>query len=101
MNYKDIEQEQLVGYWAKTIGLSKKTIDTHPQIDDIILLRQFRQEFWDLPNFWRTQYDKIYSYVYKGRFPLTKAHLRQLTRIARGMIKWRKKRTPLKTQVVI
>jgi len=52
MNRKDLEQlqqtqaleqEQLVGYWIKTFGISKKTLDTHPHGDDLVAVLKVRQ----------------------------------------------------------
>lgn len=86
-----LEQEQLVGYWAKTLGISKRDIEHHPCIDDIILLKKFRQEFWDLPPFWRHDYDRIYKSVYAG-ISLKAKQIKKLKQITEGMIKWRSTR---------
>jgi len=91
-NFKDIEQEQLVGYWIKRKGITKRDLDTHPCIDDVILLLQFKKEFSDLPSFWKAPYHRIYKSVYKGKIPLKQKQLNILTRMTEGMIVWRKKR---------
>ena len=36
------EQEQLLGYWIKKYGISKKTLDTHPCGDDLVALLNIR-----------------------------------------------------------
>lgn len=90
---QNLEQEQLVGYWTKTLGLSKKALETHPCIDDVILLKNFRREFWDLPKFWKTPFQRIYKRVYEGKIPLKKRDIKELKRMTEGMIKWRQKRS--------
>lgn len=91
MRRQAVEQEQLVGYWAKTLGISKQDIEHHACIDDIILLKKFRQEFWDLPPFWKHDYDRIYKSVYAG-IKLKAKQLKKLKQITEGMIKWRSTR---------
>ena len=89
----DLEQEQLIGYWSKkTHGISRKDIQEHPCIDDLILLVKFKAEFWDLPSFWRAPFEHIYKSVYTSKIPLKGKQLRQLSRIATGMITWRNSR---------
>lgn len=85
-------QEQLVGYWAKTKGISRDDLLKHPCIDDVIMLVNFREEFWDLPPFWKAPFNNIYKSVYQGKIPLKAKQLKMLQRIAEGMIKWRKQR---------
>lgn len=40
---RNILQEQLVGYWIKTFGISKRDLDTHPHGDDLVAVLQIRQ----------------------------------------------------------
>lgn len=40
---RNLEQEQLLGYWIKTFGISKKILDTHPYGDDLVAVLQVRQ----------------------------------------------------------
>lgn len=41
----DIKQNQLIGYWAKTRGITLKDIEKHPQIEDVILLLNYKDTF--------------------------------------------------------
>jgi len=44
MHYnKDIEQNQLIGYWLKSVGLTLKTLERHPCIDDLIALQTVKR----------------------------------------------------------
>lgn len=92
-------QSQLVGYWAKTQGLTQKDLDQHPCIDDVVLLKKFRKEFYDLPSFFLKPYNKIYKSVYQGKIPLKAKQLSTLMRITKAMIKWRQKRQQQKTKI--
>lgn len=62
---QSIEQSQLVGYWAKTKGLTQKDLLEHPQIDDAILLIQIRDEMWSKFNLsergcWSGYWNSVY-----------------------------------------
>ena len=40
-----IEQQQFIGYWAKSKGINLKTIEKHKQIDDVILMLKYKDTF--------------------------------------------------------
>lgn len=84
-------QEQLIGYWAKKIGLTHSAITKHPCADDIVLLYRFRSEFRDLPSFEYKRYLKISDSVVKQKKPLTNKQLRQLEHLAKKMASRRSK----------
>ena len=84
-----LEQEQLVGYWIKRFGISRKDLTCHPQIDDVIFLLKFRDEFQDMNNFRKKQFQKIWSWVYSGKYALKAKHLRQLEASAQHTIRKR------------
>lgn len=47
VNARYYEQQQLIGYWAKTKGINISTIDQHPYPDDVVLLLNIRDSsFW-------------------------------------------------------
>jgi len=83
----ELEQEQLVGYWIKQFGISRKTLVDHPQIDDLILLIKFRSEFNNLSRYRQKKIKQIWNYVYKGNFPLKAKHLDTLYHTGRLCIK--------------
>ena len=35
---KHLEQQQYIGYWLKSVGLTLRTLEHHPCIEDIVLL---------------------------------------------------------------
>jgi hypothetical protein len=87
-----LEQEQLVGYWIKRFGLTRRDLESHPQIDDLMFLIKFRAEFWDMNRGLKSKYFKAWDWVYNKHLPLKKNHLNNLHRIGTTIIKWRKNR---------
>jgi hypothetical protein len=102
------EKNHYTNQWCCSIGVKSKDLGcgvkkdkdgkvkdnqlAHPQIDDVVLLTNWKKEFWDCPKFWKPTINNIWSYVYKHKMPLKDSHLRQLTKITKGIIKWRKTR---------
>jgi hypothetical protein len=84
-----LEAEQLVGYWIKRHGISKKDLDTHPQIEDIMLLIKFNAEFWDMNQRFKKKYNSIWHRVYTKKLPLKNNHLNNLKKIGKTIVKWR------------
>jgi hypothetical protein len=44
---RSLEQEQLIGYWIKSKGIKHSDFVNHPYIDDVILMINMRDEFWN------------------------------------------------------
>jgi hypothetical protein len=84
-NYKDIEQEQLIGYWIKRFGINRKDLTEHPQIDDVMLILQVRNFVKDNPghisNREQAQLGAIWGYVYKKHYPLKRKYLNTLENV--------------------
>lgn len=79
---KNFEQEQLVGYWLKTRGITRKALETHPHIDDVILLLKYRDAMWDLlNNSERAVWGAYWGYTYNKRKALKKKSLAKLEQI--------------------
>ncbi len=65
--------------WLRDKGLKISDLDSHPQIDDVILLAQWRDALWADANlsersFWGTQWD----WAYIRKYPLKKKMLTKL-----------------------
>ena len=88
-----LEQEQLVGYWLKRFGISRKDLESHPAIDDVIFLLKFKNEFQDMNNFRQKQFNCIWNWCYKGKFSLKAKHLKQLKASAEHTIRKRNRLT--------
>jgi hypothetical protein len=86
----ELEQEQLVGYWIKQFGISRKALVDHPQIDDVMLLIKFRLEFYKGSKAKHKRFfDNTWNWVYHNKFPLKAKQLRTLGYYAQGTIKHR------------
>lgn len=83
----------------KTGKVKTKQIEAHPAIDDVILLRNWKKEFWDCPHFWKKDIERIWDYVYRKKCPMKATHLGKLKKITEGIIKWRKTRTEQTTKI--
>jgi GTPase involved in cell partitioning and DNA repair len=76
------ELEHLTNYWCKTLGIKAEDLTRHPQIDDVILLIKFIQEYEKE----LTPKQRVYVYImwdwcYKKYNPLSKKYLKALTKI--------------------
>jgi hypothetical protein len=90
LSHKDLEQEQLVGYWIKRYGISKKDFDSHPQIDDLMLLIKYRAELYtQLKAKHKRFFDNTWAWVYNNKLPLKAKQLRTLGYYVEGTIRHR------------
>lgn len=74
--------EGVTNYWCRTIGIHNNDLDSHPQMDDVILLIKFIKEFSRQFN----NDDRIATYViwdwcYNKRLPLRKKQMKRLLNI--------------------
>lgn len=77
-----LEQEQLVGYWLKKKGITRKALETHKHIDDVILLLKWREAMWDVLNSSeQAVWGAYWGYTYKKRKALKKKSLNKLEQI--------------------
>jgi len=82
-----LEQEQLVGYWLKRKGITRKALETHPHIDDVILLMKYRDGMWNyLNNSERAVWAAYWGYTYNKRKALKKKSLSKLEQITNTVI---------------
>ena len=84
-----LEQEQLVGYWAKKFGaITRKDLTDHPQIDDVIMLLKIRDELGKhFNNKESGMWGFCWSYTYHKRCHLKKKHLKKLETLVTGITK--------------
>lgn len=96
--HQNLEQEQLVGYWSKRFGISKQDLDRHPQIDDLMLLIKYKDEFYhDQKAKHRKFFNNTWDWVYTNKLPLKAKQLRTLGYYAQGSIAHRQN-VELRTQ---
>jgi hypothetical protein len=86
---RNLEQEQLVGYWAKKFaGISRKDLTDHPQIDDVIMLLKIRDHLGKhFNNKESGMWGFCWSYTYNKRCHLKGKHLKKLETLVTGITK--------------
>ena len=81
-NLQRFEQEQLVGYWLKRKGITRTALETHPHIDDVVLLMRWREGVWHLLNTSeQAVWGAYWGHTYKKRKALKKKSLNKLEQI--------------------
>ena len=76
------ELEHYTNLWCREQGIHSKDLETHPQIDDVLLLVNWRNAMWSKSNlsdrgFWSSQWD----WVYYKKFSLKTKNLQKLEMI--------------------
>lgn len=75
--------EGVTNYWCRTIGIHSEDLHKHPQIDDVILLIKYREEYWKSMNkAQRTSFQYMFEWAYKRKNCLGQKHLEKLKRMA-------------------
>lgn len=71
--------------WCRSNGISLRDLTNHPQIEDVVLLVNFRNEFWrDMTASEQGTWSAYWSLVYHKQFTIKQAHLGKLETIARS-----------------
>lgn len=84
MKTTNITHNQLVGYWAKTKGITSKDLEQHKQINDVVLLLQFKDHF--RVHFTKSEtasWGAIWGIVYHKKRSLKQKHLHTLANIGK------------------
>mgnify|MGYP003115597906 FL=1 len=77
-----ITQNQLIGYWAKSRGITLKDLETHKRIDDVILLLQYKDSFgMHLSRSEKATWGAIWGSVYHKNKPIKPKMLDKLAHI--------------------
>jgi hypothetical protein len=72
----------VTNYWCRTIGIRSEDLTTHPQIDDVVLLVKFIQEYHsEFSNKQRMSVYIIWDSCYYKRKPLGKKYLKALQQL--------------------
>ena len=73
------EKAHYTNWWCRSIGIRSNDIDSHPQIDDVILLIRWHQECWlDSSKIERGIWSGYWSAVYHKQLPLKAKALKKL-----------------------
>ena len=74
--------EGVTNYWCRTQGIHYQDLTTHPQIDDVIMLIKFIEEYQrDFTAKQRVELHLIWHSCYNNKKPLGKRYLKALTHI--------------------
>jgi hypothetical protein len=85
-NLSASEKIHLTNKWCQSIGIKSKDLDSHPQIDDVIILINFRNEFWqDMDKSEQGIWAAYWSWVYHKQVPIKKAWLIKLETIIKSV----------------
>lgn len=72
----------VTNYWCRTKGIHNSDLDTHPQIDDVVLLIRYRDALWTkLNRSEQAHWGAVWSWTYHHRMPLKTKHLKKLESI--------------------
>jgi hypothetical protein len=89
-NNQAVEQEQLLGFWLKRYGITRKDLESHPQINDLMLLIQWKKEFYKTGTAkHRKFFDNLWNWVYHNRLPLKAKQIKTLGYYTEGNIRHR------------
>mgnify|MGYP003132683077 CR=1 FL=1 len=82
MSMGKITQNQLIGYWAKTRGITLKDLQSHKRIDDVVLLLQYKDSFgFHLSDSEKATWGALWGSVYHKKKPLKPKMLDKLAHI--------------------
>jgi hypothetical protein len=116
MNEQTLSTSEKIHYtnlWCKELGIKSKDlgqvifidgkvkhISAHPQIDDVVLLANIRNEYWDkLNNVERGVIAGLWGMVYKQRYPLKAKHLGKLQSIVQAQANKQTKQQILRQKI--
>lgn len=69
-------------YWCKSKGISAKDLEAHPQIDDVVLLINYRDSMWSkLNKSEQAHWGAVWDWCYHRKFALKKKHLKKFESI--------------------
>jgi len=86
------EKLHFTNLWCRQLGIRSRDLTEHSQIDDVILLVNFRREFWqDLTKIEQATWSGFWSIVYHRQFNLKAKHLAKLEHMAQSALFTRQK----------
>lgn len=78
--------EGVTNYWCRTKGIHSKDLEKHPQIDDVILLIKFIEEYQkEFKAKQRLEVYLIWHSCYNNKKPLGKKYLKALLHIGQSL----------------
>ena len=80
MQFKNIQHQ--TNYWCRTMGIHNKDLDTHPQMDDVMLLIHFRDLEPMLNIQERNFLVGLWESCYKQKWPIKRKTIAKLENLA-------------------
>jgi hypothetical protein len=69
----------VTNYWCRMKGIHSRDLDSHPQIDDVMLLLKYRDGMWiKLNTSEQAHWGAIWDWTYHRKLPLKTKHLAKL-----------------------
>lgn len=79
--------QHFTNIWCRENGIKQRDLTNHPNIDDVILLVNFRNEFWrDLTKIEQATWSGFWSIIYHRHFTLKAKHLAKLELMAQSAL---------------
>ncbi len=86
------ELQHFTNMWCRQNGIKQRDLTGHPNIDDVVLLVNFRNEFWqDLSKIEQATWSGFWSIIYHRQFNLKAKHLAKLETMAQSALFQRQK----------
>ena len=71
--------QQVTNYWCRTKGIHSSDLDTHPQIEDVMILLKYRDAMWQkLNKSEQAHWGAIWDWTYHRKYPLKNKHISKL-----------------------
>lgn len=84
--FTENEVLHLTNYWCRTLGIHSEDLTRHPQIDDIVLLIKFIQDYQkEFKPKQRVEVYMMWDSCYNKRKPLKTKYLKALLRIGESL----------------
>lgn len=94
------QQQRLLMKWCQSQGITPTDLTDHPQIDTVVLLIQYIQEFQeDFNQQARQNFDAVWHWVYTQRLPIKRRHRQRLINQAQGIILRRQRIQAARTRI--
>jgi hypothetical protein len=78
------KQDWAIGPWLRKKGMTVKDLDSHPQVDDLIILINIRDQLWyAMTHREQCSWGKYWDLVYQYQYPLTQKFWNKFNTIAK------------------
>ncbi len=80
------KQNWSIDFWLREHGVKSRDLESHPRIDDMIVLLQLRNELWDrMTQPERNTWGAYWGLVFQKQYPLNQKFWKKFTGITRSI----------------